>query len=215
VFVHSTNHKGAVAEAKIAAEAIALGIPVLKPIAEHGCYDLAFDLGSRVLRVQCKWGALQGDVISARIGRSRHTPRGYVVRTYSATEIDAFGIYCGDLDRGYLVPIHVAPEQHALHLRIEAPKNAQRASLHWAADYELGAVAQLAERSDGIRKVRGSNPLSSIPCSETPSEVEVGAHQFRNHFGYYMERAAAGTEILIRRHGKPFARLGPPQPAAV
>jgi hypothetical protein len=95
VFVHSTNHKGAVAEAKIAAEAIALGIPVLKPIAEHGCYDLAFDLGSRVLRVQCKWGALQGDVISARIGRSRHTPRGYVVRTYSATEIDAFGIYCG------------------------------------------------------------------------------------------------------------------------
>jgi len=25
-----------------------------------------------------------------------------------------------------------------------------------------------------------------------------------------MERAAAGDEILIRRHGKPYARLGPP-----
>jgi len=37
----------------------------------------------------------------------------------------------------------------------------------------------------------------------------VGAHLFRNHFGYYMERAAAGTEILIRRRGKPYARLGP------
>jgi antitoxin (DNA-binding transcriptional repressor) of toxin-antitoxin stability system len=24
-----------------------------------------------------------------------------------------------------------------------------------------------------------------------------------------MERAAAGNEILIRRHGKPYARLGP------
>jgi antitoxin (DNA-binding transcriptional repressor) of toxin-antitoxin stability system len=25
-----------------------------------------------------------------------------------------------------------------------------------------------------------------------------------------MERAAAGEEILVRRHGKPFARLCPP-----
>jgi len=43
---------------------------------------------------------------------------------------------------------------------------------------------------------------------------EVGAHKFRNHFGYYMEQAAAGTEILIRRRGKPYARLGPATPAA-
>jgi antitoxin (DNA-binding transcriptional repressor) of toxin-antitoxin stability system len=27
-----------------------------------------------------------------------------------------------------------------------------------------------------------------------------------------MERAAAGLEILITRHGRPFARLGPPYP---
>jgi prevent-host-death family protein len=39
---------------------------------------------------------------------------------------------------------------------------------------------------------------------------EVGAHRFRNHFGYYMERAAAGTEVLVRRRGRPYARLGPP-----
>jgi prevent-host-death family protein len=38
----------------------------------------------------------------------------------------------------------------------------------------------------------------------------VGAHQFRNHFGHYMELAAGGSEILVRRHGRPFARLGPP-----
>lgn len=40
---------------------------------------------------------------------------------------------------------------------------------------------------------------------------EVGAHEFRNHFGYYMERAAAGEEILVTRRGKPHARLGPPR----
>jgi prevent-host-death family protein len=44
---------------------------------------------------------------------------------------------------------------------------------------------------------------------ERPGSVEVGAHEFRNHFGWYMERAAAGEEILIKRRGKPHARLGP------
>jgi prevent-host-death family protein len=38
----------------------------------------------------------------------------------------------------------------------------------------------------------------------------VGAHEFRNHFGLYMERAARGSEILIRRHGRAYACLGPP-----
>jgi len=38
---------------------------------------------------------------------------------------------------------------------------------------------------------------------------QVGAHEVRNHFGYYMERAAAGADILIRRRGSPYARLGP------
>ena len=85
-------------------------------------------------------------------------------------------------------------------LRLEPTENRQRAALNWAADYEFsGAVAQLAERSDGIRKVEGSNPSSSTDTSVE----EVGAHLFRNHFGYYMERAAAGAEILIRRRGKP------------
>jgi prevent-host-death family protein len=45
---------------------------------------------------------------------------------------------------------------------------------------------------------------------QTASTVEeVGAHEFRNRFGHYMERASAGADILIRRHGRPFARLGP------
>jgi prevent-host-death family protein len=40
----------------------------------------------------------------------------------------------------------------------------------------------------------------------------VGAHQFRNHFGYWIERTAAGEEILIARRGRRYARLGPPDP---
>jgi prevent-host-death family protein len=41
--------------------------------------------------------------------------------------------------------------------------------------------------------------------------VTVGAHEYRNHFGWYMERAAAGETFLITRRGKPYARLTAPQ----
>ena len=58
MFVLTSNRKGAIAETKIAAAATELGIPVLRPIVEHGRYDLAFEVGDRILRVQCKWGAL-------------------------------------------------------------------------------------------------------------------------------------------------------------
>ena len=64
------------------------------------------------------------------------------------------------------------------------------------------------------RRPRGSSPSSSILAENVsaPVGVEVGAHEFRNHFGYFMERAAAGVDILIRRRGRPYARLGPVKP---
>src|SRR5512144_2297162 len=100
----TSNDKGNIAEAAIALEAIKAGIDVLKPVAEHGRYDLLFDLGHRVLRVQCKWGALDRElgVICVRVGGSRHTPKGYVTSTYSATEVDAIGVYGGELDKCFV-----------------------------------------------------------------------------------------------------------------
>jgi prevent-host-death family protein len=40
----------------------------------------------------------------------------------------------------------------------------------------------------------------------------VGANEFRNRFGWYMERAAAGEEFLVRRRGRPYVRLTPAAP---
>jgi prevent-host-death family protein len=39
-----------------------------------------------------------------------------------------------------------------------------------------------------------------------PTEV-VGANRFRDRFGWYMERAAAGEVFQITRHGRPFVRI--------
>jgi prevent-host-death family protein len=58
--------------------------------------------------------------------------------------------------------------------------------------------------------------FESRPATSTPEAVvaepaieEVGAHQFRNHFGYYLDRAAAGNEVLVHRRGHPCARFVP------
>src|SRR4051812_44636529 len=97
-----------------------------------------------------------------------------------------------------------------LHLRLNPPRNGQRACINLASEYRLGAIAQLGERSAGSRKVVGSSPTSSTPSADRT--IVVGAHEFREKFAYWMERAAAGEEILITRRGRRYARLGPPDP---
>src|SRR5947207_11521613 len=108
----------------------------------------------------------------------------------------------------YLLPIEMVARMRAVHLRLGPTKNAQRAALKWAADYCLeGAVAQLGERRRGTPEATGSSPVSSTPQGTYES---VGAHQFRNLFGWYMQRASRGERFAITRRGKPFARLLPP-----
>jgi hypothetical protein len=104
------SRKGAVAEAEIATAAICLDVVVLRPMTDGGRYDLAFDLGDRILRVQCKWASLRGDVLNIRCVTSRHTPHGYIKTTYSVAEVDAIGAYSADLDRCYLIPIQQAAQ---------------------------------------------------------------------------------------------------------
>jgi prevent-host-death family protein len=210
--VHSegSNHKGAVAEAKIAAAAIELGIPVLKPMSEHGRYDLVFEVGTRLLKVQCKWANRRGDVVAVHLGGSYLSPRGYVRSTYRADEIDLIAAYCGDLEQCYPLPIGLVAGQHMVHLRLAPAKNRQRAALNWAADHQFpGAIAQLGERGHGMAEVVGSSPTGSTQSSPLAEGVEVGAHEFRNRFGWYMERASAGEEFLVTRRGKPYVRLVP------
>jgi prevent-host-death family protein len=209
-FVHDPNHKGNVAEAAIAAAAIKLGVDVVKPLVEHTRYDLIFDLRPQLLRVQCKWAPLKGDVIVVRLAGSRYTSGGRQIRTtYSAAEVDAVAVYCEELDRCYLLLASLFDGMRGLHLRVATPRNGQRASLNWAQDYEMsGAVAQLGRASEWHSEGRGfeSHQLHS---SHDGAGSEVGAHEFRNHFGWYMERAAAGEQILVTRRGKPSVRLVP------
>jgi prevent-host-death family protein len=206
--MHSTNHKGNVAEAAIAAAAIKLGIAVLRPVVEHTRYDLIFDVNGRLLRVQCKWAPVRGDVIAVNLAGYRHTARGPVRSTYTPDEIDGVAVYCEERDECYWLPAERIERMRAIQLRIAPTKNGQKAQLNWASDYELsGAVAQLGRalawhaRGHGFKSRQLHSPSESL---ET-----VGAHVFRNQFAWYMERAHAGERFLVTRRGKPSVRLIP------
>ena len=159
----STNDKGAIAECMITAEAVRLGIVVLRPVVEGRRYDLLFDHpDGRLERIQCKWGRLDGEVIAVRTSTSRHTPtRGYVRTTYGADEVDAFAVYCGALDRCFYLPQSVVAGKSYVHLRLGPARNNQSNGVTMAADHQFGAIAQLGERLAGSQKVAGSSPASS------------------------------------------------------
>ena len=160
----TTNEKGAIAENAVLLEAVKLGIEVLRPVVPGRRYDLAFDFGDRIERVQCKWGRLVDDVIVTRTGSCRHSPtRGSVRRSYDCDEVDAIAVYCGALDRCYYVPVEMVAGKFDLHLRLRPAKNNQRTGVTMAGDYSLGAIAQLGERLRGTQEVAGSSPASSTP----------------------------------------------------
>lgn len=206
---HNHNHKGNAAELAIAAEAARLGLSVFGPLTEHARYDLVLEVADRLLRVQCKWGACNGETISVRLASSYHSPtRGYVVRKYTPSEVDAIAVYCDQTKRSYLLPIEVVAGLGLLTLRLTPPRNNQRAALNFAVDYEFpGAVAQLEERDTGSVEATGSSPVSSTPTIDL--KERVGMDEFYARLAHYVRHAETGANVVVTRWGKPVAILGP------
>ena len=74
---------------------------------------------------------------------------------------DAVGAYCPEIDKCYLLPMSLAANRTQIYLRLSPAKNRQRLGIHLAAQYELGAIAQLGERQSGTLEAAGSSPASS------------------------------------------------------
>jgi PD-(D/E)XK endonuclease len=167
--VLTTDQKGAVAESAIAYAAIKLGVGVYKPLSDGGRYDVIFDLGSQLVRVQCKSAVHRGSVLAIPCYSARRCRGGFVKRPYAAAEIDAIAAYSPELDRCFFIPFDEIPGRTCLQLRLDACRNNQRRGINWANDFDfaarltalLGAIAQLGERCDGIAEVAGSSPAGS------------------------------------------------------
>ncbi len=206
----SPNIKGAVAEQAIVLAAMRLGIPVLRPVAEHGRTDLALDIAGKLWRVQCKWGRLgpKRDVILVHLFASRRTATGYLRTTYSEHEIDLFGVYCGELDRCFLIPASLAAGMSGIQLRLVPARNGQQACTNLAEHFEFeGAVAQLGRASRWQREGQGFESPQLHWATDAP--ILVGSNPFRDRFGYWMQRVAGGEEVIVTFRGKPRIRLSP------
>jgi prevent-host-death family protein len=193
--------------------AMKAGVPVMLPAGEHGRVDLAFDVAERLWRVQVKWGRLsaRGDVVIVKLEMSRRTADGHRRRLYREREIDLLAVYCGELDRCFLVPFSRVAGLREVYIRVLPARNGQQACTNLASDFDLdGAIAQLGERVTGSHEVVGSSPTSSINSwSAETLPTLLGSNPFRDRFGYWMDRVAAGEEVLVTRHGKPRVRLIP------
>jgi prevent-host-death family protein len=211
----NSNVKGAVAEQAIVLAATKLQVPVWRPVAEHGRVDLLLEIGGELLRVQVKWGRLSParDVVIALLRTSRCTPRGHVRATYGPDEVDLFAVYCGELDRSFLIPAAEAAGRQHLSLRLTPCRNGQQACINLADDFTFdGAVAQLARARRWQRRGQGfeSPQLHSNPKDSVAS---ISAESCRVSFGYWLDRVAAGDEVVVTRRGKPIARLTAAAPA--
>ena len=136
----TTDQKGAIAETAVAHAAVKLGIDVYRPVAEGGRYDLILDLGTRLLRVQCKWAARHGAVIFVRCYSCRRTANGMLYRPYTAREIDAIAAYCPETNRCYLLAAGLIAGRNAISLRLDPTRNAQKRRVHWADEFDFGRL---------------------------------------------------------------------------
>ncbi len=208
--MRDTNVKGAVAEQAIVLAATKLGVPVLKPVSEHGRSDMAFEIGDRLWRVQCKWGRLSPsrDVVVVHLFTCRCTPNGYVRKGYGEHEVDLFAVYAGELDRSFLLPASRVAGMGQLHLRLTPARNGQRACTTLANDFDFeGAVAQLGRAPAWHAGGQGFKS-PQLHLSEAAPTI-VGSNPFRDRLGYWMDRVAAGEDVVITRHGRPRIRLSP------
>ena len=127
-----------------------------KPLGDER-YDLIFDFGDRLLRIQCKWAVRLGDVVIVRCRRVRRGRHGLIRQSYLPGEIDAIVGYCADTERCYYLPHHMSVERAAVQLRLAPTRNNQASGINWAREFDLGAtltklrgpIAQLGERQSG------------------------------------------------------------------
>ena len=196
----TSDQKGAIAESAIAFAAIKLHIGVLKPLSDGHRYDLVFDTGSRLLRVQCKWAVRRGDVIVVNCRSSRRGRDGFIHSVYSREEVDLVVGYCPDIERCYALPPEVFEGHSAISLRLSPTRNNQLIGVKWARDYEFerldflppGAIAQLGERHAGSVEAAGSSPAGSTNCSLLKPRGPRGPRGF-------LARRCRGAHSRLRR----------------
>ena len=134
--MRDTSSIGNKTEAIVLAALVHAGYLTLLPFGGGHPYDIALDVGDKLLRVQRKTGRLMKEGVVFFPTASWCRSLSY--RSYRA-DVDLFGVYCPGTQQVYLVPIEDVPER-AASLRVVPPKNGQTRGIRWAKDYVIGSA---------------------------------------------------------------------------
>ena len=116
----STKQTGDETEARIIAALIEAGYSTAIPFGDNDKYDLVLDTGDELLRVQCKTGWIEDEVIRFKTASKTTIDGVATMNDYDGT-IDAFAVRCKDTDALYWVPIEDAGKK-STYLRITEPE---------------------------------------------------------------------------------------------
>jgi PD-(D/E)XK endonuclease len=142
------DHPKAIGDRSVLAVMMALqetGVPFAIPFGENTRYDLIVEVGSALVRVQCKTGRLRGGAVWFRTSSSyaHHLSKRHLSRDY-LQDVDYFAVHCPETGGVYLIPITQLQTRTQAALRVDSPRNQQRRRIRLAADYEIAKVSVVA-----------------------------------------------------------------------
>jgi hypothetical protein len=130
--MRTTFDIGNEAEGIVLSHYIKAGLRVCIPFGTGGPYDLAVDIGKRIVKVQVKTAIYENGCIRCKT-RRRNASYPRTMRRYEESEVDYFAIYCPQLDELFGIPFRDAKVTASL--RIEPTGNKQERGVRWAKDY--------------------------------------------------------------------------------
>jgi len=138
-----TQQKGLSTELHCLQDMTSLGFQCLIPLGDSCKYDVAVDIGEKILRIQCKHSRWSSDTAQEKVAfeiatccqttNTQKTTR----HKYSDKDIDYF--YTWFEGQGYLVSIQEATG-NTFRWRYEYPKSGQKQGIHIADNYKIEEV---------------------------------------------------------------------------
>lgn len=128
----NTNEKGAITEAKAVEYFTRKGYTVFLPFADTCSIDMLVVKDDKVLRIQCKTGALTDN--GNNLAFSAKSVNKQIIKDYHG-KIDFFFVYCQDLDRKFLYPIEDAGKSE-VNIRLLPPLK-KDSRINFAETYEI------------------------------------------------------------------------------
>ena len=126
---------GDISQSMIMAALLRNGYRVLMPFGDNFRYDVVTEADGVFCRVQCKTGRISAGSVRFPVASSQYH-RGGKREDYRG-QIDAFGVFCPDNNKCYLIPISDLPLTRQAHLRLTPARNSQVKGVRWAQEYEL------------------------------------------------------------------------------